>query len=149
MHSRTNKGAGIADLHLAEAAREFHRAQGLLTAKVEQSLARLTNGALIVRFAYQPNFLPDANQFAQLIYLADLENSLLEEGVMTVGVVLLVDHDVAGNTRFRRSDVWDPSVGGHVRSFELPIPEAQWDRVISSFLEPGDIFRASLGQQQS
>lgn len=129
---------------LAQAARQFHMAQGLLTKDVEAALSSLKAGAGLVRLAHQPNFLPDANLFAQILYLNQLRDAVAAAGTHVVSVVLLVDHDVAGNERFGRSEVWDPRVPGHVRRFQLPVGETEKRCVMAVLRQPDLSYRQVL-----
>src|SRR5216683_1170735 len=106
---------------ISAAARRFHESQGLLTASALGALQRLEEGAALIRFAHQPNFLPDANLFAQVLYLDRLSDVLRNAGTPAAAVVFFVDHDVAGNERLHVSEVWDPSAPGHIRRFRLPL----------------------------
>jgi len=129
---------------ISAAARRFHESQGLLTASALGALQRLEEGAALIRFAHQPNFLPDANLFAQVLYLDRLSDVLRNAGTPAAAVVFFVDHDVAGNERLHVSEVWDPSAPGHIRRFRLPLGPNDERRAILALGAPGATYRQVL-----
>lgn len=66
---------------------------------------RLRAGAQVVKFAYQPTFMPHLNILGLVAACADMASSLSSSGRDVVPLVLVVDDDVVGERRFSRADV--------------------------------------------
>lgn len=78
---------------------------------VETLLNRLGHGAPLVKFAYQPTFLPHLN------ILALVEATVrTARAVDAVPLLLLVDDDVVGEKRFTRADIPTPVGPRYLRS---------------------------------
>jgi len=104
---------------LADIALQYHEEHGLLSSVVENEIQAIRQGAILIRLAHQPNFLPYMNLIAQMVYLNVARDKSRSKGLDAVGIVLLVDHDVCSNRRFRVAEAWDGMKAGHVRRFVL------------------------------
>lgn len=104
---------------LAQAVRDFHATISVHSSVDGIDLIR--QGAHIVRLAHQPNFLPYENVLLQLRYLHHLTRELKARGVATVGVVLLVDHDIGSTSRFGSSIALNTREPEKAQRFTFPI----------------------------
>lgn len=143
------KVANDVKISLVSSIYDYHNHQGLLTEGVTQSLRLLQDDAAILRFAHQPNFLPEANILGQILYLDHARSLLDDTGCSVVSLVFLIDHDVAGNERFRRAEVWDPAVSGHVRKFELPLNAVNRSKAVYTLEGPDSSYEVSITRQMA
>jgi hypothetical protein len=126
---------------LATIATEFHQRAGTLTAAVSENLNRYRNGALCLRTAHQPNFLPAVNivaqpllnnQLGQLLHLAHNSQPDQQPGLKQPPseVFFLVDYDLDNDRRYRRACLPSPSTQAGVLTIAAPAEQRPSGRLM-------------------
>lgn len=123
---------------ISEAASAFHARNGT-SRHVRSSLAALSHGAPIVRFAHQPNLLPYLGVIGQFFFVWNLARSVstvTDQSI--VPAYFIVDYDTATDRRFRTSLLPQPRMRHGMERISYPIGRQDAKAVAFNLAAPNE-----------
>lgn len=122
---------------LADLATAFHQRAGTMTDSVSVALAQLASGARIIRAAHQPNILPYMGVLGQLFLLdAVAVHGQQEYSASCCQMFFIVDHDSAGDKRFRVSRFPSARHRDGSAALRYPLEHAAYERMNLAIEKP-------------
>jgi hypothetical protein len=122
---------------LSDLAVSFHTKAGTAMPWVGENIRRLAAGAPRIRVAHQANLFPSLGVVAQFILLDSLAQELVTQwGIVPAQMFVIVDYDVAGDSRFRVAHIPDVQRAGGSLSLSDVVPKDAFQKPMWAIPKP-------------
>ncbi|GAP13225.1 hypothetical protein LARV_00976 [Longilinea arvoryzae] len=127
----------ISPQYLKDTALEFHTKAGTLTESVLENIQNLNEDTPILRFSHQPNLFSSWGIVTQFIFNASVAEKLSGiNGSKPAQIYIIVDYDVAEDSRFRVSHYPTPNMEGGSYILSGVVNKIDYDKPIWMISKP-------------